>query len=224
MLRPSRHRSAPGPVCTTPVPTAFVVPAVVAVALLAAACASPLPRQPAHRLVPVAQPGSVPRGQAGRGPGAPAGRAATRSSPAAAAAAAAVAPPTTTTTTTAAASMGSTPVSPALAAAVLVAWRAALDAFDTAARSADWDSPALRATHVQPQLLAATDSLLAERMSGETSVGLTWVVRAAVERVHGPQAWVLACVDDGQIDVVAATGRPVPGPLGQAGLEIVRSL
>ncbi|MHB1502687.1 MAG: hypothetical protein ACYCTL_01315 [Acidimicrobiales bacterium] len=101
--------------------------------------------------------------------------------------------------------------------AILSAWRAALSAIDTAARTADWRSAAIRATHVMPQLGIVEHNLLAMHLDGEVATGHDRLLWARVVSIDGTTAEVVGCVSGDEIGVFAATGRPVPGIAGEAG-------
>jgi hypothetical protein len=103
--------------------------------------------------------------------------------------------------------------------AVIAGWKAALNAYDTAARSSDPNSPALVATHVEPELSIAEKSLALERYNNAIATGSDRVLRARVVSLSDKSATVAACVNGGEIFVDASTRQPVPGVLGQAGIE-----
>jgi hypothetical protein len=103
--------------------------------------------------------------------------------------------------------------------AIIAGWRAAFEAFDVAARTEDWTSPALAATVVQPQLGIETGNLRLEYEAGYISVGHDTVLRVNVAKSRGLVATVVACTEGKEIVVFASTHQPVPGELGEVGLE-----
>lgn len=104
-------------------------------------------------------------------------------------------------------------------AAVIAGWKAALNAADTAARTSDPNSPGLAMTFVQPELGIAKKNLANARSGNAVAVGSDRVIRVRVMDVSGNEAKVAACVDGGEIFIDALTRKPVPGVLGEAGLE-----
>jgi hypothetical protein len=103
--------------------------------------------------------------------------------------------------------------------AIIAGWRAAFEAFDVAERTMDWTSPALAATVVQPQLGIDTENLRLENEAGYRSVGHDTVLRVNVVKSRGGVATVVACTEGKEIVVFASTHQPVPGELGEVGLE-----
>ncbi len=106
---------------------------------------------------------------------------------------------------------------PARDQAILAAWRASVEAFDTAGRTADWQSPALAATRVPPQLAEARQVLYEMFLAGEVAVGTDRIVTERVLSVTGTRSVVKGCVSGGEVDVFASTGRHVPGVGGEPG-------
>ncbi len=108
-------------------------------------------------------------------------------------------------------------------AVVVSSWLAAEHAFDAAALTADPDEPDLAATTVAPQL-GATQALLEEmQSSGEVATGDTQYGPPTVRLVGSELAQVTSCLHDAEIVVSSATGKPVPGVLGQVAYELIRS-
>jgi hypothetical protein len=103
--------------------------------------------------------------------------------------------------------------------AITTGWRAAFDALDTAARNMDWENPALAATFAPPELGIATHNLWLEYGAGYIAVGQDSVLRVNVVRSSTEKATVVACIDGNEIVVYSSTHEPVPGELGEAGLE-----
>jgi hypothetical protein len=101
--------------------------------------------------------------------------------------------------------------------AVLTAWRAAIVAFDTAALTDDWQSPALAATRVPPELNVARSVIFQMAARGEVAVGTERIIAARVVYVLASRAEVVGCVGGNEIAVFRATGKPVPGVLGEVG-------
>jgi len=104
-------------------------------------------------------------------------------------------------------------------AAVIAGWKAALNAVDSAARTANAKSPALEATHVQPQLGVVETNLEKEHAADEVATGADRVLSVNVTRLEGTQASIVACVNGDEIVIDAGTHQPAPGLLGQTGFE-----
>jgi hypothetical protein len=106
---------------------------------------------------------------------------------------------------------------------ILSAWWAAQEAFDTAALTADPDQPSLAATTVSPQL--DLNRLFLEQMAaaGELGQGSVDNGHPRVVAIDGDVATVRSCVDDSEIAVIAATGQPVPGILGEKDFALFTS-
>jgi hypothetical protein len=106
---------------------------------------------------------------------------------------------------------------------VVAAWLSAEQAFDTAALTSDPAQPDLVATTVAPQL-GWSQSLL-QRMQAEGLVarGPVDLGDPQVTSLSADRATVRACLHDAEVVVVAASGRPVPGVLGQVDDELVAS-
>jgi hypothetical protein len=106
---------------------------------------------------------------------------------------------------------------------ILSAWWAAQEAFDTAALTADPDQPSLAATTVSPQL--DLNRLFLEQMAaaGELGQGSVDNGHPHVVAIDGDVATVRSCVDDSEIAVIAATGQPVPGILGEKDFALFTS-
>lgn len=114
-------------------------------------------------------------------------------------------------------------VSANVQAVVVSSWLAAEHAFDAAALTADPDEPDLAATTVAPQL-GATQALLEEmQSSGEVATGGTQYGSPRIRLVGSGLAQVTSCLHDAEVVVSTATGRPVPGVLGQVDYELIRS-
>ncbi len=99
--------------------------------------------------------------------------------------------------------------------AIRSGWRAALMAFDSAALTMNWKSPAVAATHVEPQLGVAIRNLWLEHWAHYIAIGRETVLWTEVVNVSGNNATVDACVDADEIAVYSSTHAPVPGPLGE---------
>jgi len=102
-------------------------------------------------------------------------------------------------------------------AAILAGWKAAHEALDAAARTMDWSSPALAATHVQPQRGIVVRNLWLEHWAHYISIGHDSIVWSEVRSESAHTAKVVACVNEDEITVYAATRKPVPGVLGESG-------
>lgn len=107
--------------------------------------------------------------------------------------------------------------------AILAAWRASVEAFDTAALTADWQSPALAATRVSPELDVARSVLYQMFIGGEVAVGTSHIGSESVVSASAHRATVTGCVTGNEIDVYASSGKPVPGVAGQLGSVRIRS-
>ena len=95
-------------------------------------------------------------------------------------------------------------------------WLAAMAAFQSAARSADANEPALLATTVGPMLAVETSYLRQMQASGELAVGPTADLGTPTVAVVSPRlATVTDCVYDAEVAVDRATGQPVVGLAGQ---------
>jgi hypothetical protein len=101
--------------------------------------------------------------------------------------------------------------------AILAGWKASLEAFDAAARTMDWSSPAVAATHVQPQRGIAVRNLWLEHWAHYISIGNDSIVWTEVHPESAHTAKVIACVNGNEITVYEATRKPVPGVLGESG-------
>ena len=101
--------------------------------------------------------------------------------------------------------------------AILAGWRAALDAFDAAQRTMNWESPAVAATHVQPELGTAVRNMYLFHSVGYVAVGQNKIEWAKVLRSSEKKATVSACIFAGEVDVYSSTHEPVAGVLGQSG-------
>jgi hypothetical protein len=101
--------------------------------------------------------------------------------------------------------------------AVLAGWRASLDAFDTAQRTMNWESPAVAATHVQPELGTAVRNMYLFHTVGYVAIGQNKIEWAKVLTSSEKKATVSACIFAGEVDVYGSTHEPVAGVLGQSG-------
>jgi hypothetical protein len=113
--------------------------------------------------------------------------------------------------------------SAATIAEVKSAWTAAVDAFSTAARTADPDEPALLATTTEPLLDSTRSTLAAWRAAGEVSVGSTKFGPLTVKLVNANRATVDVCLYSNDILVSKKTGDPVAGILGEKGYGTIDS-
>jgi len=107
--------------------------------------------------------------------------------------------------------------------AVLTAWRAAIVAFDTAALTDDWQSPALAATAVPPALNIATSVLKHMAANAEVGEGRDRILAARVLSADSTHALVSGCVYGHEIAVYRGTSRPVPGSAGEVGTVLITS-
>lgn len=122
--------------------------------------------------------------------------------------------PATTTTTN---------VTAARDAAIIAGWKAAVEAIDTASRTNDWQSPAVAATHMNPQLGLVQASLQADARQNLVAVGTDAVLSVRIAQAVGDTATVIGCLDGNEIQVDSTTGQPAPGVGGQRGQELVTS-
>jgi hypothetical protein len=72
---------------------------------------------------------------------------------------------------------------------------------------------------VQPELGIAEENLATERTEDAIAIGEDHVIRVKVTGVSRRTASIVACVDGGEIFVNAMTRQPIPGGLGQPGIE-----
>ncbi len=115
-------------------------------------------------------------------------------------------------------------IAPSEESDVLSAWRAAEQAFESAALSADASAPGLGATTTEPQLSYSEDLLAAMSESGEAATGPVDLGHPTVVASTTSEATVRSCLHDAEVVVVLSTGRPVPGIAGQIADELVISL
>lgn len=130
----------------------------------------------------------------------------------------AIAPSTTylaVTPTTGSSTATSFPSSLVTVEAVAQAWQNAEDAYDQAAYTDDWESPALAATNTSPQLEAAQNSLKFLKAADDYAVGNAKILGIQVLVTGRTTANVIGCVGGSEIEVNRHTGRPVPGDPGQ---------
>lgn len=106
---------------------------------------------------------------------------------------------------------------------VIQGWRAAEQAFYTAAYTNDAASPALAATMVDPALSQARQFLFAAKSDGYLGRGTFDLGHPKVVSVSGDTAVLKSCVYGGVIEVNATTGKPAPAPFGVASNEEVQS-
>ena len=119
---------------------------------------------------------------------------------------------------------GGPPASRALESTqILSAWWAAEEAFDTAALTDDSDQPSLAATTVSPQLDLTRLFLEQMAAAGEQAQGSIDNGHPRVVAIDRDAATVRSCVDDTEIAVFVATGKPVPGLLGEKDFELFTS-
>ena len=100
-------------------------------------------------------------------------------------------------------------------AAVIAGWRAAYAALTTASRTMDWQSPALPATHAQPELGIAVRNLWLEHSVGYIGVGHDTFEWTKVVSATATQATVDVCINGHDIVEFGSTHKPVPGILGE---------
>jgi hypothetical protein len=108
-------------------------------------------------------------------------------------------------------------------AQVISAWLAAEKAFDLAAITSNPNEPSLTATMVDPELSGARSSLKQLRAAGDVAQGSVSYGVPQVRRLNLPNASVVSCIHDQEIEVSMQSRQPVPGVLGQADDELVVS-
>ncbi|MHB8262481.1 MAG: hypothetical protein ACYDGY_01845 [Acidimicrobiales bacterium] len=97
------------------------------------------------------------------------------------------------------------------AASVLSAWHAGFEAFNTAYRTMDWNSPVLAATE-SPVLLAHVQRWMRHAYEGDyIGTGHNIVSWAIVTSIGSIQATVKACIVANEVPVSAATGKTMKG-------------
>lgn len=106
---------------------------------------------------------------------------------------------------------------------IVQGWKAAEEAFYTAAYTNDAAAPALAATMVDPALSQARQFLLSAKYDGYVGRGTFSLGQPRVISVSDSTAIVESCVYGGVVEVDAATGKPAPAPFGTASEETVRS-
>lgn len=134
-----------------------------------------------------------------------------------------IAPAASDADASASASTPPAPAAPGPEGPVISAWIAAELAFENAARTADATAPELAATTVAPQLPSSELLLTLIRLAGEVATGPVAFGDPQVVTLGPDLATVRACVHDSEVVVSAATGRPVPGMLGQVDFELFSS-
>lgn len=106
---------------------------------------------------------------------------------------------------------------------VIQGWKAAEEAFYTAAYTNNAAAPALAATMVDPALSQARQFLFAAKYDGYVGKGTFSLGHPQVISLSATSAGVQSCVYGGVIEVEASTGKPAPAPFGVASQETVRS-
>ena len=115
--------------------------------------------------------------------------------------------------------VGSGPTAKTLSVAdqqIIQGWRAAEEAFYTAAYTNDAAAPALAATMVDPQLTQARQFLFAAKQNGYIGKGTFSLGNPRVIGRSGTTAHVTSCVFDGVVEIDTKTGKPAPAPYGVA--------
>lgn len=132
--------------------------------------------------------------------------------------------PATRRVSTTASTMGTTTaVTNALDGQIISAWLAAERAFHDAALTSDPNQPELAATTVDPLLKQVRINLERMRADGYLAKGPTYYGNPSVNASRPGSAVVVSCVHGEEDEFVAATGKPVPGVLGQSDFEFVTS-
>jgi hypothetical protein len=130
-------------------------------------------------------------------------------------------------TTSSTAKTGSTTTTSSTSAAdgqIISAWLAAQKAFHDAALTSDPNAPELAATTIPPILDTVRANLAHFRDQGDIAKGPSyWGAPQITARGTGGTQ-VASCVHGEEIEIVAKTGKPVPGVPGQAVFELVTSV
>lgn len=108
-------------------------------------------------------------------------------------------------------------------AGIISAWLAAQEAFHQAALTSDPNEPELAVTMIDPQLSGVQSAMARLRAAGEVGRGPTFYGSPRVTSRDSANSTVVSCVHGEEIEVVAATGSPVPGVLGEIEFELVTS-
>jgi hypothetical protein len=106
---------------------------------------------------------------------------------------------------------------------VVSAWFSAEQAFNTAALTSDANQPDLAVTTMSPQLNWTRTLLQEMRSAGEVARGVVEYGSPRVTDLDAHEATVQSCVHDSEIVVLAASGQPVSGVLGQVDFELITS-
>jgi hypothetical protein len=107
---------------------------------------------------------------------------------------------------------------------IISAWLAAEQAFHDAALTSDPNAPELAATTIPPILDTVRANLAQLRAEGDIAKGSSeWGNPHITARGPG-RTEVVSCIHDGEIGIVAKTGKPVPGIAGQADFALVTSI
>ena len=106
---------------------------------------------------------------------------------------------------------------------VIQGWKAAEQAFYTAALTNDAASPALAETMADPALSQARQFLFSAKYDGYVGKGTFSLGHPHVVSLSDGTAVVESCVFGGVIEVEASTGKPAPPPFGVASQETVTS-
>ena len=131
---------------------------------------------------------------------------------------------TSSTSVTRATGSAAQTASPVLVQQVTSAWKQAQSAFDNAALTSNPEYPALAETFTDPQLTRIRQFLEQQAADGDSAEGTSSSGSTTVT-LEGPDlAKVQSCVNDQEIEIVSATGQPVPGVLGEPDFELVASL
>jgi hypothetical protein len=100
-------------------------------------------------------------------------------------------------------------------AAIIAGWRAAYAATTASSRTMDWQSPALPATHAQPELGIVVRNIWLEHSAGYIGVGHDTFEWTKVVSSTATRATVDVCVNGHDIAEYASTHKPAPGFLGE---------
>lgn len=107
---------------------------------------------------------------------------------------------------------------------IISAWLAAQKAFHDAALTSNPDAPELAATTIPPILDTVRANLAQFRAQGEIAKGPSYWGSPHITARGSQGTEVVSCVHGEEIEIVAKTGKPVPGIAGQAVFESVTSL
>lgn len=107
---------------------------------------------------------------------------------------------------------------------IISAWLAAQKAFHDAALTSDPNAPELAATTVPPILDTVRANLVQLRSQGDIAKGPSRWGNPHITARGTAGTEVVSCIYDGEIGIVAKTGKPVSGIAGQPNFAVVTSI